>query len=783
MNTLYIYGDIGGMVSDQYVAQWLSEQTGDVVVRISSTGGDWFQGLAIYNALREYGKSHRVDTYVDSMALSVASVIFLAGQNRYMLPNTYLMAHNIAGVFMGEYQADELRRQADLQDKLLNDLIGIYLNYWRGQDEGSLKAMLQQDTFLTADDAIAAGLATAKIDEFATNRARVAVRNQILKHPNRAMPIGLIVNALRGNTMKKRKFKLKSGQKRNGAGLASLVLGLLQARVTDDTPLETVINDVAGAAGVDAVAISSMIDAESMECPTGDVLMAVATALDIAVDDLKSAAESDGCMYAEEAAPATTDPAAAPAASAQPAATAQSRHTVVNQAQNSVVLFNQFRQQETSRRVAIRNTFKPFVGNTAIAALQTECLDDMQVTAGDAQSRLLNALGNATGQGAAVVGGFMQVTADASEKLINGLMNALSYRAGIVKRDPQNNYNGIRLSNAARLILANQGINNLPTSDDAIVRLAFQNSRPWIANVGEAGAHTTSDFGNLMANIADKAMLKGWEETEETFERWTSRGEASDFKSFKRAGIGEFPDLDVIGEDGEYQYGKMTDYGLLSALLTYGKLFHISRQAIINDDLGAFTRVPNKMGRAARRKLGTLAYNILFANAALADNITLFHANHGNELTAAAPTVAAISAMRTAMATQSDPDGNVEALNIDLKYILCGKNQEDAFSVIQNSEFDHDGTALGKPNSQRNRFETVADARIDNTATPFYWFGAADPGMHDTVEMTYLNGNDTPFLDQHEHWTVDGTSFKVRIDAVATALDFRALARNKYTGP
>lgn len=781
MNTLYIYGDIGGMVTDQYVAQWLSEQSGDVSVRISSTGGDWFQGLAIYNALKEHGKRYTVDTYVDSMALSVASVIFLAGKNRYMLPNTYLMAHNIAGVFWGEYQSDELRRQADLQDKLLGDLVGIYLNYWQGQDETSLKAMLQQDTFLDVEEAIAAGLATASVDEFATNRARCAVRNQILKYPSGAMPIGLIVNALRGNAMKP-KFKLQHGQKRNGAGLAGAVLGILQARVSEDMPLETVIADVATAAGVEAAAISEMIDAESAECPTADVLLAVATALDTPVDTLKAAAESDGCAFADAAVPSEAEP--APMASAQQAtATARARQpAAVNQANSNLLLFKQFREQETDRKNVIRNIFRPFVASGSIAALQTKCLDDLNISAADAKTQLLNALGNASGAGGSVSGGFMHVAADASDKLWSGLTNALSFRAGIVKRDPQNNYNGIRLANAARLLLQNQGRSQLPTSDDAIVRMAFQNSQPWVVNVGEAGAHTTSDFGNLLANVAEKAMLMGWEETEETYEQWTSRGEASDFKSFKRVGLGEFPDLDQISEDGEYQYGKMTDYGETAALLTFGKLFHISRQAIINDDLNAFTRIPNKMGRAARRKLGTLAYNILFANAALADGIALFNASHGNTQTAAAPSVAAISTMRTSMATQSDPDGNVEALNIDLRYIICGKNQEDAFLVIQNSEFDHDGTAFEKPNSQRNRFITIADARVDNSANPLYWFGAADPGMHDTVEMTFLNGNDAPFLDQHEHWTVDGTSFKVRIDAVAKALDFRALQRNVYAG-
>ncbi|MEL0625302.1 Mu-like prophage major head subunit gpT family protein, partial [Marinomonas arenicola] len=71
-------------------------------------------------------------------------------------------------------------------------------------------------------------------------------------------------------------------------------------------------------------------------------------------------------------------------------------------------------------------------------------------------------------------------------------------------------------------------------------------------------------------------------------------------------------------------------------LATYGRLFSISRQTIINDDLQAFTKLPMKMGRAAIRTVGDLVYALLMSNPNMKDGKSLFHADHNNILTAAA---------------------------------------------------------------------------------------------------------------------------------------------------
>src|SRR5699024_8480473 len=107
-------------------------------------------------------------------------------------------------------------------------------------------------------------------------------------------------------------------------------------------------------------------------------------------------------------------------------------------------------------------------------------------------------------------------------------------------------------------------------------------------------------------------------------------GSLPDFKQAKRVGLDAFPALAEVKEDAEYTYATVGDFAEPVVLATYGKMFKITRQAIVNDDMDAFTRIPMKMGRAARRTVGNLVYAILTGNPSMSDSTTLFHANHGN---------------------------------------------------------------------------------------------------------------------------------------------------------
>lgn len=352
------------------------------------------------------------------------------------------------------------------------------------------------------------------------------------------------------------------------------------------------------------------------------------------------------------------------------------------------------------------------------------------------------------------------ITADARDRFREGVSKSLMLKAGHAGGEV-NEFSSMTLREIARESLSRANVKMSFADPMAMVGAAFTMQ------------HSTSDFVEILANIANKSMLKGYMEAEETFEQWTARGTLSDFKSTKRIDLNLFPSLSVVPEGAEYTYGTIGDRAETIQLATYGKMFSITRQAIINDDLNAFTKIPSRMGRAARRTIGNLVYAVVTDNAAMADGITLFHADHGNSGTGAF-TMTAVDAGRTAMALQQDPDSHATGgLNIRPAYALVPVEIEGKAKALMAAEFDPTGTQRN-PNTVRGLVTVVPEARL-STHSAVKWYLAANPNQHDTIEVAYLNGNSNPVLEQRDGWNVDGVEFKVRIDAGVKALDYRGL--------
>lgn len=159
-----IYGDITswawyeGDVSAATLSRQLEElaDVSQINVHINSYGGEVAEGLAIYNALRRH--SAKIVTTCDGMACSIASVIFMAGDERVMSSASLLMIHNAWS--WAEGNADELRKQADDLDIITSASKAAYLSRIN-IDEEELSALMDAETWITPEDAISKGFATA----------------------------------------------------------------------------------------------------------------------------------------------------------------------------------------------------------------------------------------------------------------------------------------------------------------------------------------------------------------------------------------------------------------------------------------------------------------------------------------------------------------------------------------------------------------------------------------------------------------------------------------------
>lgn len=154
------WGDDEQSVTTKAVNDALANVEGDTVdVHINSYGGDAFEGIGIYNALKQSNKT--INVYIDAVAASAASIIAMAGDTIFMPKNSQLMVHHALTNIYGN--AEDLQKGIDMLKTMDNSLAQTYMTRFLGsQDE--LEELLTAETFLSADEALAMGLADEIID-------------------------------------------------------------------------------------------------------------------------------------------------------------------------------------------------------------------------------------------------------------------------------------------------------------------------------------------------------------------------------------------------------------------------------------------------------------------------------------------------------------------------------------------------------------------------------------------------------------------------------------------
>lgn len=156
-----IYDEISwwGITAEDFIRDLDAITASKIRVEINSPGGDVFDAVAIYNALRTH-PAH-VTTRVDGLAASAASLIVQAGDHRVMLSSAQMMIHNAWGIVIGN--ADDHREMAGLLDQQDDVIAGIYASR-SGGDRAAFRTLMSVETWLTDSDAVEKGLADEVID-------------------------------------------------------------------------------------------------------------------------------------------------------------------------------------------------------------------------------------------------------------------------------------------------------------------------------------------------------------------------------------------------------------------------------------------------------------------------------------------------------------------------------------------------------------------------------------------------------------------------------------------
>ena len=444
----------------------------------------------------------------------------------------------------------------------------------------------------------------------------------------------------------------------------------------------------------------------------------------------------------------------APQAKATEEPVNQPAQTVSKPAVQNVDNIAQAQAAMNKRNADIKAVFAPF--GAAHNDLLVECLGDVSITAEQAKDKLLAKLGAGTTPSVPQ----NHVHAGNGNIVGDSVKQALLARAGIdtdKSNMKDNAYAAMTLRELARASLVDRGIG-----------VAGHNA---LSMVGLAFTHSSSDFGQILIDVAHKSLLKGWEVSPENYEKFTTRGILTDFRQAKRVGLGDFGYLPEVGEGEEYTYGTIGDEGASVALATYGQLFSITRQAIINDDMHLLTKVPEKMGQAARATIAKLVFALLTGNALAQDGKKLFDVSHKNSLTGAALDVSNIDKAVQLMNGFTNSHG--EPLSIDPEFMLAPTSlYTKARQILGSSSVEGANINSGIINPIQNIVEPIKSQRLQ-LADAKSWYLI----NKEAIEVSYLDGIDTPYMEQQNGFTVDGVATKVRIDAGVNVIDYRGVVK------
>jgi hypothetical protein len=396
------------------------------------------------------------------------------------------------------------------------------------------------------------------------------------------------------------------------------------------------------------------------------------------------------------------------------------------------------------------------------------------------------------------------LTESADDKLFAAARDGLimrTFRAGGIRNTVttpaagHQDFLNMKLSRMAELYTEKLGcdVRRMAPKDIALVAMGH----PGAMNryrVQRDAYHTTGSFANLLLDAANKTLLAGYEEAPYTWSMWArDAGTTSDFKTLNRIRFSEMGTPEMVPEGKEYPDAGMSDARESYKINKYGNMFTITWETVVNDDLDAISRIPAMQGAACRRLQNQAIYGVLTANAAMADTGLLFNATaqataggHANYATGAgAPSVATLNTAYISMMTKKGLRSDV-ILNIQPAFLIVPAAISATALQLIGSIADPSvgGSAAGNSNTKNiygpngdRPLKVIVEPLLDaNSSTA--WYLAANNSQVDTVEITFLEGEQSPVLESEWDFDKDVYKNKVRQTFGVAAIDYRGLYKH-----
>ena len=364
----------------------------------------------------------------------------------------------------------------------------------------------------------------------------------------------------------------------------------------------------------------------------------------------------------------------------------------------------------------------------------------------------------------------IEVTRDGGDSIVRAFHSELERRAGLINAptDEGKAAYGLTCLEMCRGYLQSRGVNTLGMSKNEVVQRAF---------------HSTSDFPNLFANVANKTLLAAYAEEPQTWGPLARQRNLPDFKSVTDLQIAGQIVPEKILEGGEYKSGTLTEGRATWNLATYGKRIAVTRQAIINDDLDSLSRVPELLGRGCRLLESNMVWELLTTGASGAtvslDGKALFHSDHSNTISGGTSVIgiAGMDLAKVKLRKQTDLAGN--RLNLAPAFLVVPPELETtALQFLFPTGYAPTSlTGSSGPNPFASGVQLIVEPRLSDDSTA-YWYLTSSPNRVEMITYGYLAGEAGPTITTTEKRDPDGVELLVRMDFGCTLSDYRGFVRS-----
>jgi hypothetical protein len=265
-------------------------------------------------------------------------------------------------------------------------------------------------------------------------------------------------------------------------------------------------------------------------------------------------------------------------------------------------------------------------------------------------------------------------------------------------------------------------------------------------------AFSTMSLPSLLGATANKTLLDAYEGMDQTWRSWARVTQVNDFKAHTRHRMsGSFKFLPVAA-DGHIQHGTVSEQTFTVQADTYGRMFSITRQDIVNDDLGAFGNIAREIGMGAGESVADAAYTLLLANTG-----SFFATGNANYIEGAATNlqVTSLTSLKTTLMKQTKPNGTPIGYTPHL--ILVPSELDVTARTLLNSQLLLEAATAGSPKPANNPHVNslpggvVSTPYLSNSSYTGYsttgWYLFFDPSKLHAFEAAFLNGVDTPTVE------------------------------------